>query len=217
MMATHLLGRFAGSMHLDRIRPGVADSTPEILEMLIVRRLPEFAEMTAETAESEGSSEEEKISTQEEMSTEPVEEVSTPESITEAPPTQPQTEGRRTQLKIVRESVESLSREVGHLRKSSEANTKKLEAHLKSLRKDLGAHTRSKDLGEHVKSHRADTARLEKQVASLRKDMASLKSEMAKEAARSRAHSEAALAKFAAKVKAAKPKKPKIKLRQKKR
>jgi len=184
--------------------------------MLIVRHLHDFAEMTAENAESGGSSEEENISAQEEMPMQPVEVSAPTESLTEAPPAQPQTEGRRTQLKIVRESVESLSREVGHLRKSGEANTKKLEAHLKSLRKDLGAHTRSKDLGEHVKSHRADTARLEKQMASLRKDMASLKSEMAKEAARSRAHSEAALAKFAAKVKAAKPKKPKVKLRKKK-
>jgi chromosome segregation ATPase len=185
--------------------------------MLIVRQLHDIAEMTAETAEGGGSSEEEKFSTQEEMPMQPVEEASTPpEMAAEPTPAQPQVEGRRTQLKIVRESVESLSREVGHLRKSSETNTKKLEAHLKSLRKELGAHTRSKDLGEHAKSHRADTARLEKQMASLRKDMASLKSEMAKEAARSRVHSEAAFAKFAAKAKAAKPKKPKIRLRKKK-
>ena len=173
--------------------------------------------MTAETAGSGESSEEENISAQEEMSTQPVEEMSThPEGPAEGPPAPPQAAGRRTQLKVVRESVESLSREVGHLRKSSEANTKKLEAHLKSLRKELGAHTRSKDLGQHAKSHRADTARLEKQMASLRKDMASLKSEMAKEAARSRVHSEAAFAKFAAKVKAAKQQKPKIRFRKKK-
>jgi len=151
------------------------------------------------------------------MPTQPDEEMSAPpESVAEAPTIQPQAEGRRTQLKIVRESVESLSREVGHLRKSSEANTKKLEAHLKSLRMDLGAHARSKDLGEHVKSHRADSARLEKQMASLRKDVASLRSQLAKEATRSRAHSEAALAKLAAKVKTAKPKKPKIRLRKRK-
>jgi len=130
---------------------------------------------------------------------------------------QPQAEGRRTQLKIVRESVESLSREVGHLRKSSEASTKKLEAHLKSLRRDLGVHARSKELGEHVKTHRTDTARLEKQMSTLRKDVASLKSQLAKEAVRSRAHSEAAFAKFAAKVKTAKPKKPKITIRKRKR
>jgi predicted RNase H-like nuclease (RuvC/YqgF family) len=185
--------------------------------MLIVRQFHDFAEMTAETAESGESSEEENISAQEEMSTQPVEETSTPpEGPAEGSPAPPQAGGRRTQLKVVRESVESLSREVGHLRKSSEANTKKLEAHMKSLRKELGAHARSKDLGKHAKSHRADTARLEKQMASLRKDMASLKSEMAKEAARSRAHSEAAFAKFAAKVKAAKQQKPKIRFRKRK-
>lgn len=80
----------------------------------------------------------------------------------------------------------------------------------------MGAHARSKDLGEHVKSHRADSARLEKQMASLRKDVASLRSQLAKEATRSRAHSEAAFAKLAAKVKTAKPKKPKIRLRKRK-
>jgi hypothetical protein len=185
--------------------------------MLIVRCLGDVDEMTAETAESGGSSEEENMRAQGEMSTQPTEEVQAPlESPGEAAPTQPQVGGRRTQLKIVRESVESLSREVGHLRKSSEASTKKLETHLKSLRKELGAHSRSKDLGEHIKSHRTDTARLEKQMASLRKDMAALRSQMAKEAARSRAQSEAALAKLVAKVKVAKPKKPKIKLRKRK-
>jgi septal ring factor EnvC (AmiA/AmiB activator) len=134
-----------------------------------------------------------------------------PESLGEATPAQPQG-GRRTQLKIVREGVESLSKEVGHLRKSSEANAKKMEAHLKSLRKELGAHARSKDLGEHLKSHRADTARLEQQMASLRKELASFKSQMAKEAAKTRKQQEAALAKFSAKVKAAKPKKRKLRL-----
>ena len=173
----------------------------------------DFDEMTAETAESGGSSEEEKTSAQEEMTPHPDEEMSTPpESLGEATPAQPQAGGRRTQLKIVREGVESLSREVGHLRKSSEASTKKLEAHLKSLRKDLGAHAPSKDLSQHIKSHKTDTARLEKEMATLRKEMTSLRSQMAKDAAKSRAQSEAAFAKFAAKVRAAKPKKPKIKL-----
>jgi hypothetical protein len=67
-------------------------------------------------------------------------------------------------------------------------------------------------MGEHTKRHRADTERLEKEMASLRKDMATLKSEMSKEYAKNRKHSEAAFAKFAARVKAAKPKKPRIKL-----
>ena len=164
--------------------------------------------MTAETDESEEEgSEVEKTSAQEEMPTQPAEEMQTPpESLGEATPAQPPA-GRRTQLKIVREGVESLSREVGRLRKSSEANAKKMEVHLKSLRKELGAHTRSKDLGEHVKSHRADTDRLEKQLATLRRELASFKSQVAKDAAKSRAREEAALARFAAKVKAAEPKK----------
>jgi hypothetical protein len=168
--------------------------------------------LTAETDESEGEgSEEEKMSAQGEMSTQPTEEMQTPsESLGEATPAQPQA-GRRTQLKIVREGVESLSKEVGRLRKSSEANAKKMEAHLKSLRKDLGTHTHSKDLGEHLKSHKADTARLQQQMASLRKEVTLLKSQMVKEAAKSRKQQEAAFAKFATKVKAAKPKKLKIK------
>jgi len=173
--------------------------------------------MTAETAESGGGSEEENTSAQEEMSTQPTEVMQAPlESPGEAAPTQPQVGGRRTQLKIVRESVESLSREVGHLRKSSEASTKKLETHLKSLRNELGAHARSKELGQHIKSHRTDTARLEKEMASLRKDMAALRSQMAKDGAKSRAQADAAFAKLVARVKVAKPKKPKIKLRKRK-
>jgi hypothetical protein len=185
--------------------------------MLIVRQIRLWLELTAETDESEeGGSEEEKMSAEGEMSTQPAEEMRTPqESLGEAAPAQPQA-GRRTQLKIVREGVESLSREVGHLRKSSEANAKKMEAHLKSLRKELGTHARSKDLGEHLKVHRVDTARLEQQMASLRKEMASFRSQMAKDAAKSRKHQEAAFAKFSAKVKAAKPKKLKIKLRKRK-
>ena len=152
------------------------------------------------------------MSTQGEMSTHPAEEMQTPtESLGEATPAQPQA-GRRTQLKIVREGVESLSREVAHLKKSSEANAKKMEAHMKSLRKELGTHARPKDLGEHLKSHKADTARLQQQMAALRKEMASFRSQIAKDAARSRKQQEAAFAKFAAKAKAAKPKRLKIKL-----
>ena len=165
--------------------------------------------MTAETAESEGGSpEEEETSAQGEMPSQPTEEISAPpESPGEAAPEQPQAGGRRTQLKIVRESVQSLSKEVGKLRQSSEASAKRMESHLASLRKELAAHTRSKDLGEHVKSHRADTKRLEKQMATLRKDLASFQSQMAKEAAKTKAREEAAFARFTAKVKAEKPKK----------
>jgi chromosome segregation ATPase len=174
--------------------------------------------LTAETDESEGEGpEEEKTGVQGEMSEQPTEEMQTPpESLGEATPAHPQA-GRRTQLKIVREGVDSLSREVGHLRKSSEANAKKMEAHLKSLRKDMGAHRASLDLSEHLKSHRADTDRLEKQLAALRKELASFKSQMAKDAAKSRAREEAAFSRFAAKVKAAEPKKLRRKLSKKKR
>ena len=188
--------------------------------MLIVRWLRDCVEMTAESAEGEGNPEEENMSAQDETSTQPMEEMQTapaPEIMGETTPAQAPASGRRTQLKIVRESVESLSRDVGKLRKSSEANAKKLEAHMKSLRKELGAHTRSKDLGEHAKSHRADTKRLETQLATLRKELASFKSQMAKDAAKSRAREEAALARFAAKVKAAAPKKPRTKPPKKKR
>jgi len=183
-----------------------------------VRQISLRLELTPESEESEGEgSEEEKMDAEGEMSTQPTEEMQTsPESLSEATPAQPQA-GRRTQLKIVRESVESLSRDVGKLRKSSEASAKKLESHMKSLRKEFGAHTRSKDLGEHAKSHRADTKRLEAQLATLRKELATFRSQMAKDAARSRAREEAALARFAAKVKAAAPKKPRAKPSKKKR
>jgi len=186
--------------------------------MLIVGQIRHRLELTAETDESEGDNpEEEKMSDQGEMSTQPTEEMHTPpESLGEATPTQPQG-GRRTQLKILREGVESLSRDVGHLKKNSEANAKKMEAHLKSLRKDLEAHAHSRELSKHLMSHKADTARLEQQMASLRKELASLRSQMAKEAAKSRKQQEAAFAKFAAKARAAKPKRLKIKLPKKKR
>jgi len=175
--------------------------------MLKVRQIHYWVELTAETEESEGQGPEEEKMGSQEMPMEPTEEMQTPsESLGEATPAQPQG-GRRTQLKIVRERVESLSRDVGTLRKSSEASAKKLEAHMKSIRKDLSARTHSKDLGEHIKGHRADTKRLEKQLATLRKELASFKSQMAKEAAKSRTREEAALARFAAKVKAAEPKK----------
>jgi exonuclease VII large subunit len=125
---------------------------------------------------------------------------------------------RRAQLKIVRESIQSLSRDVENFRKSHEASTKKLEAHLASLRKELATHIRSKDLGVHVKSHAAETKRLEKQIAKLRNDLVAFKGQMAREAAKSRAREEAALSGIAAKVKLAKPsKKPRAKSSRKKR
>lgn len=202
-------------------RPATSvELTDSFLEMLIVRWLRDCVEMTAESAESEGNSEEENMSVQDETSTQPMEEMpaaEAPEVGGETTPAQPPAGGRRAQLKIVRESVESLSKDVGNLRKSSEASAKRLEAHMKSLRKELAAHTRSKDLGEHVKSHRADTIRLEKQLTTLRKDLASFKSQIAKDAAKSRAREEAALTKFAAKVKGARPKKPRAKPSKKKR
>jgi len=189
--------------------------------MLIVRFLRDCVEMTAESAESEGAPEEEKMSAQDEPSTQPMEDMpaaQAPEMSGETKQVQPPAGGRRTQLKVVRESVDSLSRDVGNLRKSSEASAKRLEAHMKSLRKDLAAHTRSKDLGAHAKSHRADTKRLEKQLATLRKELASFKSQMVKDAAKGRAREEAALARFAAKVNAAGPKKkPRAKPSRKKR
>lgn len=119
------------------------------------------------------------------------------------PTVQPQAGGRRTQLKIVRESIQSLSDEVSRFRKSHEASTKKLETHLTSLRRELATHARSKDLSEHVKSHAVDTKRLEKQIVTLRSEMNSLKSQMAKDAAKSRAWEKVALSKIVSKVKTA--------------
>jgi len=125
---------------------------------------------------------------------------------TEVAPTTPiQAGGRRTQLKIVREGIQSLSKDVRSFRKSHEESTKTLETHLVSLGKELATHIRSKDLSDHVKSHAAGNKRLEKQIATLRQEMKSLKSEMTKEAARSRAREEIALARVIASVRRAKP------------
>jgi Zn-dependent M32 family carboxypeptidase len=74
-----------------------------------------------------------------------------------------------------------------------------------SLRKELSTHLRSKDLDAHSRAHESDTKRLEKQIALLRSDMGSLKTQMAKEAAKSRAKEEAALSRVIAHVKASKP------------
>ena len=119
-------------------------------------------------------------------------------------PTQagPQAEGRRTQLKIVRESVESLSRDIGGFRRSHEASVKKLEKEVAALRSELGAQALSKDVGNLRKVHDANSKKLEKQVATLRNELAAMKSSMAKDAARSRAKQEAMMSKILAKVSA---------------
>ena len=165
--------------------------------------------MSTETGDTEAGGIEEQADTAlPEMPMEPSEETQearAPEAGSEAPPTAPQPEGRRTQFRIVRESIQALSIEVGRYRKSHEASAKRLEAQMSSLRKDLATHIHSKDLGVHVKSHQADTKRLEKQITSLRSELASLKGQMTKEAAKSRAREEAALSKVIAKVKAPRP------------
>jgi ribosomal protein L29 len=142
----------------------------------------------------------------------------TPEESGTAPQEAPHAEGRRAQLRVVRDSIQILSNEIGRFRKSHEASAEKLEAQVASLRKDLAAHVRSKDLGEHIKKHETGNRRLEQQITSLRKELASLRSQMAKEAARSRVREEAALSKIAAKVRAARPaKKSKTKPSKRKR
>jgi hypothetical protein len=128
--------------------------------------------------------------------------------------TGPPVEGKRTQLKLVRENIQSLSKDVGSLGKSHEAGIKKLEKQVAALRSDLAAQSVSKDVGSFRKSHEASSKRLEKQVATLRSDVAALKIGIAKDSARARAKQEATLAKILTKVnakpaKAAKPaKKP---------
>ncbi len=132
----------------------------------------------------------------------------TGESAAQAPgaevttPAGPQTEGRRTQLRIVRENIQSLSKDVGNFRRSHEAGTKRLEKQVASLRDALAAHAHSKDVGNLNKSHEASTKRLEKQVATLRNELAELKSSIAKDAAKGRAKQEAVLSKILAKVRA---------------
>jgi len=168
------------------------------------------------SGEPEGS---EGFGMEEEPSTGPVEPVQSsggmeeargPEGSGEAAPTAPQPEGRRTQLRKVRDSRQILANEVGRIRKSHELNTKKLESQVASLRKELAIHARASDMGAHLKSHAAGSKALEKQVASLRSELASLRGQMAKEAAKSRAREEAALSRI---VKAAKASRPAKKLR----
>ena len=125
--------------------------------------------------------------------------------------------GKRTQLKVMRERVQSLTKDVGDFRKSHEVSTKKLETGMASLRKDL-AHVRSKDIGEHLRGHGADTKKLEKQVAALRKDLASMKAQMAKEASKSKAREKALMSQIQARIKTAKPsKKPRAKTSKRRR
>lgn len=119
----------------------------------------------------------------------------------------PQPEGRRTQLKIVREGVDSLSRDVGTFRKNHDASLKRLESQISSLRREFSSGARAKDLASHDKNHQASNKRLEKELTSLRSDVASLKSKIESDAARSRAKQEALLAKILAKV-SQKPKTP---------
>ncbi len=119
-----------------------------------------------------------------------------------------QGEGRRTQLKIVRENLEYLSRDIGNFRSSHTASIKRLEKQVAALRSEVAATKLSKDVGSLRKSHDASAKRLEKQVATLRAEVAALKTSIAKDAARSRAKQEAVLTKILAKV-SAKPAKPK--------
>jgi hypothetical protein len=116
-------------------------------------------------------------------------------------------EGRRTQLRIVRENIQSLSKDVGSFRKSHEVSAKSLEKQLASLRRDLTAHARASESGSLRKSYEASARRMERQVASLKKELSSLKGGIAKDAERSRARQEAMMAKILAKV--SKPSKPK--------
>jgi len=168
----------------------------------------------------EGAAEEQGDTAPVEAPSQPSEEMESeaPEVSSEATPAAPQAGGRRSQFRIVRESIQSLEIEVGRYRKSHEVSSKKLEAQMASLRKDLASHMRTSDLGAHFKGHQADTKRLEKQITSLRSELSSLKSQMAKEAAKSRAREETALSRIAAKIKGARPtKKPQAKPSKKKR
>jgi hypothetical protein len=159
--------------------------------------------LTSETDESGGMKEESAGEAMPAMGTS--EGVAQPPEAEAPTQTEPQAGGKRTQLKIVRENIQSLSKDVGDLGKSHEVSIKKLEKQVAALRSELAAQTVSKDVGSFRKSHEAGAKRLEKQVAVLRSDLAALKISIAKDAARSRAKQEATLAKILAKV-SAKPK-----------
>ena len=157
-------------------------------------------DLTSETGDSGGTAEENTweamppVQTGEAAAQKPEAEVATQAG--------PKVEGRRTQLRILRENIQSLSKDVGNFRKSHEVSTKRLEKRVASLRSELTAHTRSKVVGSLSKSHEASTKRLEKEVATLRNELAALKSDIAKDAARTRAKQEAILSKILAKVSA---------------
>ena len=121
--------------------------------------------MTSETGGSGGS--------EEESAGEATPPVQTSAGAAQAPevevPTQagPQQVGeKRTRLRIIKENIQSLSKDVGSFRKSQEASTK----------------------------------RLEKQVISLRNELAALKSNITREAAKSRKKQDATLSRILAKV-----------------
>ena len=111
----------------------------------------------------------------------------------QVPDSQPKVEGKRTQLKIVRESVETLSKDIVEFRRSHELSTRRLEAQIAGLKKEISAGARAKDLADHAKSHHASTKKLENQVSSLRAELAAVKKSIAKDAARGRAKQEALL------------------------
>ncbi|GEM_PF-6714277 len=166
--------------------------------------------MEAEPDATEGAAEEERSMPSAEMTEQPsgeTQEAYAPGVGSETQPVAPQTGGRRSQFRVVRESIQALQIEVGRYRKSHEVSAKKMEAQMASIRKDMATHARVKDLGAHFKGHHADTRRLEKQITSLRTELASMKSQMAKEGAKSRAREEAALSRIVSRVKAARPSK----------
>jgi hypothetical protein len=140
------------------------------------------------------------------------------QTIEAAPPTQPsevpaqaapQAEGKRTQLKIVRENIQYLSADLGNFRRNHEASIKRLEKQVASLRSELAPQSISNDVANFRKSQEARAKRLEKQVATLRLELAALKRSIAKDAARGHARQEATLSRILAKVSAKpKPSKP---------
>jgi uncharacterized protein YlxW (UPF0749 family) len=112
----------------------------------------------------------------------------------------PSTEGRRTQLKIVRENIETLSSDIGNFRRKHDGSIRKLQEQIDKLRSELGASSVSKDVGSLRKSHDASSKRLEKQVTTLRKEVADLKAHISKDSARARAKEEAMLSRILVKV-----------------
>ena len=162
--------------------------------------------METESGETEGMGMEETAPVEvPQQPTEEMEETAPEKASTEAPQDGPRLEGRRTQLRRVSDSLQILSNEVGRFRKSHEVSTKTLQAEVASLRREFASHTRSKESLAHTRAHEADTKRLERQITQLRSDLASLKTSMAKEAAKSRAKEEAALSKIIAKVRGSRP------------